>query len=230
MAAARLSEQLRCSSRSSGPAPDDVDPATLHEAIRCALRRVAAERGALLVLDDLQWSDAATLELLAGARARPRRDAGARRRCLPLRRAPPRSSAAADAKRAAPNAGAGRDRARPTRRRRDGSAARAGARRGTVAAAREDDPGPFTGLAVLRRGARRARSRRSRRCATAPRGLELVEGSEVSVPETVRDAVLLRCSRPLARGRTAAEVAAVGGERFRLEAGGRAAGEVGSPS
>ena len=33
--------------------------------MRCALATVAAERHALVVLDDLQWSDEATLELLA---------------------------------------------------------------------------------------------------------------------------------------------------------------------
>jgi DNA-binding CsgD family transcriptional regulator len=41
------------------------DRATLFEAIRCALREAAGEQHVVLVLDDLQWSDEATLEFLA---------------------------------------------------------------------------------------------------------------------------------------------------------------------
>ena len=40
------------------------DRATLHEAVRAGLAHLAAEEPALLILDDLQWSDDATLELL----------------------------------------------------------------------------------------------------------------------------------------------------------------------
>ena len=49
----------------------------------------------------------------------------------------------------------------------------------------------------------------------------------MSVPETVRDAVLLRCTDLSPAGRTAAEVAAVAGERFRLEPVVELAGEGG---
>ena len=42
-----------------------VDRPTLFEAVRCALAHVAAERHALVILDDLHWSDEATLELLS---------------------------------------------------------------------------------------------------------------------------------------------------------------------
>ena len=70
-----------------GPAPEEVDARTLREAVRCALVAVARERGALLVLDDLQWSDAATLELLAELGADARRHLAAAGRRLPLRRA-----------------------------------------------------------------------------------------------------------------------------------------------
>src|SRR4051812_17377665 len=42
------------------------DRATLTEAVRCALERIATDGHALMVLDDLQWSDEATIELLAG--------------------------------------------------------------------------------------------------------------------------------------------------------------------
>ena len=47
-----------------GPAPT-ADPATLFEALRDALAHLAGDGLVLLVLDDLQWSDDATLELLA---------------------------------------------------------------------------------------------------------------------------------------------------------------------
>src|SRR5689334_22212636 len=43
--------------------PSDRD--TLIEAIRCALLRLSEQQPVLLVLDDLHWSDEATLELLA---------------------------------------------------------------------------------------------------------------------------------------------------------------------
>ena len=43
----------------------ESDRPTLVEAIRCALAEVVADAPAMLLLDDLQWSDDATLELLA---------------------------------------------------------------------------------------------------------------------------------------------------------------------
>src|SRR4051794_8319117 len=49
-----------------GPASAATDRATLFEAIRCALASLSAQGELLFVLDDLHWSDAATLELLAG--------------------------------------------------------------------------------------------------------------------------------------------------------------------
>ena len=45
------------------PAPES-DRATLLEAVRAALAHVASEQAAVVVLDDLQWSDETTLELL----------------------------------------------------------------------------------------------------------------------------------------------------------------------
>src|SRR5215213_1119194 len=56
-----------------GAATAESDRATLFEAIRCGLTAVVAERPAVVLLDDLQWSDDATLELLA-ALAVPLRD------------------------------------------------------------------------------------------------------------------------------------------------------------
>ncbi len=48
-----------------GDAVEESDRPTLFEAIRCGLEAVAAERPAVILLDDLQWSDDATLELLS---------------------------------------------------------------------------------------------------------------------------------------------------------------------
>ncbi len=53
------------------PAPVS-DRATLFEAVRCAFEQIAHEQCILVVLDDLQWSDEATLDLL-GALAEPLR-------------------------------------------------------------------------------------------------------------------------------------------------------------
>ena len=43
----------------------ETERATIFEAVRCALAHLAAERPLTIVLDDLQWSDETTLELLA---------------------------------------------------------------------------------------------------------------------------------------------------------------------
>jgi len=47
-----------------GPTPNTTDHGTLVEAIRCAFATIARDRPAVLVLDDLQWTDNATLELV----------------------------------------------------------------------------------------------------------------------------------------------------------------------
>ena len=49
-----------------GGGSDASDRATMAEAVRRGLSEVAAEGPAIVVLDDLQWSDEATFELLAG--------------------------------------------------------------------------------------------------------------------------------------------------------------------
>jgi DNA-binding NarL/FixJ family response regulator len=56
-----------------GEPAEDSDRATIFEAVRCAFARIAAYGPATVVLDDLQWSDEATLELLA-ALASPLRE------------------------------------------------------------------------------------------------------------------------------------------------------------
>jgi hypothetical protein len=47
-----------------GPATREGDPATLFEAIRLALATIAVRQPTAIFLDDLQWADDATLELL----------------------------------------------------------------------------------------------------------------------------------------------------------------------
>jgi DNA-binding NarL/FixJ family response regulator len=49
-----------------GPRAESSDRATLLEAVRSALARTADDNALVVVLDDLHWSDAATLDLLAG--------------------------------------------------------------------------------------------------------------------------------------------------------------------
>ena len=128
-----------------GPSVAESDRATLFEALRCALATIAAGSPAVILLDDLQWSDDATLELL-GALADPLRElpilvVGAYRsdevpRAHPLR---------APAQRAAPRPRPARARPRAARCRGDGRAGRA------------------------RSSARRCRPRSRARSTTAPR-------------------------------------------------------------
>ena len=54
-----------CSLPELGEGAASSDRATIFEAVRCAFAMIASEGAAIVVLDDLQWSDGATLELLA---------------------------------------------------------------------------------------------------------------------------------------------------------------------
>jgi predicted ATPase len=78
-----------------GDAAAESERATIFEAVRCALAHLSEEQPAAVVLDDLQWSDETTLELLA-ALADPLRQLR-----LSLRRPAPRPPAALAAQRAA---------------------------------------------------------------------------------------------------------------------------------
>jgi predicted ATPase/DNA-binding CsgD family transcriptional regulator len=221
-----LGDHLRLLLPELGPAPGDVDRTTLREAVRYAFARLSDEHGALVVLDDLQWSDAATLELVAELAP-----AMSEIPCLLL--------------------GAYRSdelpREHPLRRMRNEL------RRTRTLAEISLNPLDDAGTAALLETALgappsrplvRAIQDRSQglpffveelasalsteaRLQKGAAGLELAEGSEVSVPETVRDAVLLRCGDLSPEGRSAAEVAAVAGDRFELEAVVELAGEAG---
>ncbi len=199
-----------------GPAVSQSDRATLFEAIRCGLVAVTADGPAALLLDDLQWSDDATLELLA-ALAPSLRD-------LPLL-----------------VVGAYRSdeipRAHSVRRLRDEL------RRNGTLAERGLEPLSAAGSAEL--AARVLGARPSPRLATTLHdrtngipffveelaaaldasgrlepgddGLELALDADVPLPQTIKDAVLLHAGDLSDRARSTAEAAAVAGPRFDLE-------------
>jgi len=209
-----------------GPAPEEVDSRTLREAIRCALVAGTAERGGLLLLDDLQWSDAATLELLAEL-APTLADSSllivAAYRSDEIPRDHPLRRLRGDLRR---------------RRVLDEIALESLDEDGT-AALLADLLGDAPSRPLLRTVHDRAQGlpffveelagalAGEGRLRPGAAGLELAEGSEVVVPETVRDAVLLRYGDLSGEGRAAAEAAAVAGERFGLEAVTELAGEPG---
>jgi DNA-binding NarL/FixJ family response regulator len=195
-----------------GPPAPQGDRATLFEAIRQALAAVAARQPAALFLDDLQWADDATLELL-GALARsldtqPLLLLGAFRsdelpRGHPIRRL--------------------RSELRRSGRLRqvtvepleaEASAALLERTLGTVAPSLRravfdrTDGVPFfvneLGSALAASG----------RLEAGPSGLELSEGEDVPLPDSVRDAVLLRAAGLSEAAREAVTTAAVAGQTF----------------
>jgi DNA-binding CsgD family transcriptional regulator len=202
-----------------GPPAAASDHATLVEAIRCALHRFAADQPVLMILDDLHWSDEATLELLA-ALAAPLadlsvlvvaayrsdglpRDHGVRRLRHALRRAgrleevalgplPPDDVAELLALtfEATPSPSLVRSVYDSTQ--------------GTAFFVEE------LASALVVSGALR----------TGAQGVELDRQSEIPIPDTVRDAVLIRASELSEAGRAAAEAAAVVGETFDLDLAG----------
>jgi hypothetical protein len=197
------------------PAPAADRPA-LFEAMRCAFAHIAAERPVLVVLDDLQWSDEATLELLA-ALAEPLselsvlvlaayrsgglpRDHGVRRLRNDLRRTgqldelslrPLDLEATID----------------------------------LLAQALGEPPSPSLARAIHDRTEGvpffveelASALRVSGALQTGRRGLELTGDGDVPLPDTVRDAVLISASELSEEARAAVEVAAVAGETFELE-------------
>jgi DNA-binding NarL/FixJ family response regulator len=199
-----------------GEAIEESDRATLFEAIRCGLAAVADEGPAVVLLDDLQWSDDATLELLAALAA-------------PLRELPMLLI------------GAYRSddipRAHQLRRLRDDLRRNHSLRELTL------EPLSAQGTAALvetvlgqRPSARLARTLHDRtggipffveelagalesggRLLPGDDGLELALDAEVPLPETIRDAVLLQASDLSGQARATAEAVSVAGTRFDLE-------------
>jgi len=207
-----------------GRAPAAGDRPTLFEAVRCALAHLAAERELLLVLDDLHWSDAATLELLsalaeplsglpvlvlAGYRADGLpRDHGIRRLRNDLRRA-----GRLDEVTLAPLE---RDETHELLEAvLDGPVSP-----GLVRAVHDRTEGVPFFVEELARALQTAG-----RLARGHRGLELAGAGKVPLPDTVRDAVLIGAAELADDARAAADVAAVAGEEFELDLVAGLAGE-----
>jgi DNA-binding CsgD family transcriptional regulator len=199
-----------------GAAAGATDRATLFVAIRCALATVAADRPAVMLLDDLQWSDDATLELLA-ALAAPVRE-------LPL------LVIAAYRSDEIPRTHALRRLRNDLRRHRllseltlepltaTGTAALTERVLATVpsdrlVAALHDRTGgiPFfvEELAAALQAGGRLR--------TGDAGVELTLDADVPLPQTIRDAVLLRAADLSEPARATAEAVSVAGAGFDLE-------------
>ena len=200
-----------------GKAARSGDRATLFEGLRCAFEQAAdRDEPLLVVLDDLQWSDDATLELLpalAEALAelpllfvalyrsdglsrdhmlrRVRHELRRGRRLDEIALGPLEPSESAD----------------------------------MVQQILESAPAPSLARAIHDRT--QGVSFFVQELAEAllltdsltegRKGLELAKGGEVPLPDTVRDAVLIRASELSPEGKNAAEAASVAGEEFELE-------------
>ncbi len=199
-----------------GDAVAGSDRATLLESVRCGLATIAGRHPAIILLDDLQWSDDATLELLAalaatlrdlpvlliaayrtdevprshplrGLRTALRRDRMLRE--LVLEPLTPEHTAELTA--AVLDVPVSPALARIVQHRTQGV--------------------PFfvEELVTALRGDDRLQS--------GPAGTELAGESDVPLPGTIRDAVLLRTAGLARRARATAEAAAVAGPRFEME-------------
>ncbi len=182
-----------------------ADRPTLFEALRAAFAHVAAERPALVLLDDLQWSDEATLEVLSSL-------------AVPVRELPLLVLAAYRSD--------GLPRRHGIRRLRN-DLRRAGHldelvlgplgpedTAALLAQALGAPPDPALARAIHERSEGipffAEELAAALRLSDAPQG-------EVPLPDTVRDAVLIGASELTAEGRAAADVAAVAGEAFAPE-------------
>jgi DNA-binding NarL/FixJ family response regulator len=196
-----------------GPAAPADDRATLFEAIRQALAAIATRRPTALFLDDLQWADSATAELLAtlarSVDSQPLlllgafrsdelpRDHSIRRLRSELRRGGLLRQLTLEPLEVG-----------PTRVLLERTLGRAVA----PSLAREvydrTDGVPFF---VRELGAALAASGH---LTTGPYGLELMDGVDVPIPDSIRDAVLLRAAGLSEDARNAVSTAAVAGLTF----------------
>jgi len=193
----------------------ESDRATIFEAIRCAFTHLAADGAALVLLDDLHWSDETTIELLAALAA-------------PLEEMPVLvlASYRSDGL------------PRESRLRWLRNELRRGGRLEEIALAPLDEdamtrllgelldeqPSPSLVAAIQDRTlgspffAEELVAALELRNSLVPgrHGLELAQGGEVPVPDTIREAILIGLSGVGEEGREAAEVAAVVGESIEL--------------
>lgn len=199
-----------------GPPPGPGDRPTIAEAVRCALESVGRRSTTAVFLDDLQWADEATLELLLPL-------------AVSLETEPVLLLAAYrndEIPRGSPLRRLRRDLRRGGRLRelvvepldREATAALAeqllGSRPGPslVAAVYDRTEGvPFFVEELLATLAVASRLREGRG------GVVLLAGGELPMPDTVRDAVLLRVRDLSPPSRAALEAAAVAGGRFELD-------------
>ena len=190
-----------------GAPPDPTDRATLFEAVRCALAGIARERPAVVLLDDLQWSDEATLDLLSAL-------AG------PLEEMPVAVVAAYRSD--------GLPRDHGIRRLRN-ELRRAG-RLEEVALAPLDVDG--TGELLAQLLGEPPSPAFTRAIHDRTQGLpffveELAAAGDAPLPDTVRDAVLIGAAELSEAARRAAEAAAVAGESFDLDLVARLSSDAG---
>jgi DNA-binding NarL/FixJ family response regulator len=209
-----------------GSEPAASDRATLTEAIRCAFEQIAREGHPLMVLDDLQWSDEATLELLAALASALeqipvlvigayRSDGLPRDHMLRWLRNELRRGGHLSEMSLSPL-----DHAETALLLEE--LLEAAPSPSLVTALHDRTQGvPFFVEELA--GALRV----SGRLQPGPRGLELGDEGDVPVPETVRDAVLMSIARLSDEGRAAAEAAAVAGQSVDLELVGELSTEAG---
>ena len=211
--AGRCGRISRCCCRSSARRRRPSDRATLFEAIRCALAHARARARAARRPAVVRRRDARAARRARGAAARA---AAAGRRRVPLRRVGrghPLRRLRADLRRGrllrelvvAPLDAAGEHRRSPR--------ACSAAAPSPALAARAVRP--HAGRAVLRRRSSPPRCRRAIASARARTGSSSTHDGDVPVPETIRDAVLLRTAGLSPDGRAAAEAAAVAGRGLR---------------
>src|SRR4051812_8605625 len=202
------------------------DRATLTEAIRCALERIAGDGHAVMILDDLHWSDEATIELLAALGetleempllliAAYRSDGLPRDHMLRWLRNELRRGGTLAEMSLAPLDRAGTELLV--------AELLAGAPSPSLVAALHDRTQGVPFFVEELAGALRS----SGRLQPGPRGLELGGEGEVPVPDTVRDAVLMGLAQLSDDGRAAAEAAAVAGQSVDLQLLGELSSESG---
>jgi DNA-binding NarL/FixJ family response regulator len=211
----RLATHLAVLLPELGPAPEVVDPLALAEALRVAFAEIASREPTVVFLDDLQWGDDATLELLpslaASVEDRPllflaiyRSDEVARAHPLRRMRAELRRSARLEELVLAPLE--------------QGQTAELTAR------VLGRSPGPRLAQQIFERTEGMPFFVEELAAALAGDGrleeqdemVDLPAGHDVPLPETVRETVLLRTDRLSQAARHALEVAAVAGGRLDL--------------
>jgi DNA-binding NarL/FixJ family response regulator len=193
------------------------DRATLFEGLRCAFEQAAdGDEPLLVVLDDLQWSDDATLELLPALAesltelslllvAVYRSDGLPRDHALRRIRHELRRGGRLDEIALGPLEPS--ESAHLLQQILESAPASSLAR-----AIHDRTQGVSFFVEELARALQLTNSLTKGR-----KGLELAKGGEVPLPDTVRDAVLIRASELSPEGRSAAEAAAVAGEEFDLD-------------